>query len=192
MDEQRERILRAAAEVLAERGFDAGRLRDVATASGLSIGSLQHYFETRDALFREAFAWSIDDLIDRWRAAAVDAAGAWRRFELLVGALTSDPALVRRCATWTEFCASASRREELGEGVRRVHAEWRALISEIVEQGVRGGEFDPPLAADLAVGSLTALVDGCDMAVASGSGLTAERYAEVMLGTARVVLGVRA
>ncbi|MGW0994867.1 TetR/AcrR family transcriptional regulator [Streptomyces sp. NPDC002520] len=192
MDEQRERILRAAAEVLAERGFDAGRLRDVATASGLSIGSLQHYFETRDALFREAFAWSIDELIERWRAAAVDAPGAWRRFELLVGALTSDPGLVRRCATWTEFCASASRREELGEGVRRVHAAWRALVTEIVRQGLRSKEFDPPLAADLAVGSLVALVDGCEMAVASGSGLTAERYAEVMLGTARVVLGVRA
>ncbi|MEV5010661.1 TetR/AcrR family transcriptional regulator [Streptomyces sp. NPDC093064] len=192
MDEQRERILRAAAEVLAERGFDAGRLRDVATTSGVSIGALQHYFETRDTLFREAFAWSIDDLIERWRAAAADAISAWRRFELLVTALTTDPTLNRRCATWTEFCASASRREELREGVHRVHAEWQALIREIVHQGLRNKEFDPAVPADLAIGSLVALVDGCEMAVASGSGLSAERYAEMMLGTARVLLGVRA
>ncbi|MFB7737087.1 TetR/AcrR family transcriptional regulator [Streptomyces sp. NPDC056112] len=190
MDEQRERILRAAAEVLAERGFDAGRLRDVATTSGVSIGALQHYFETRDALFREAFAWSIDDLIERWRAAAADAASAWRRFELLVTALTTDPTLTRRCATWTEFCASASRREELREGVHRVHAEWQALVREIVHQGLQSKEFEPAVPADQAVGSLVALVDGCEMAVASGSGLTAERYAELMLGTARVLLGV--
>ncbi|WP_181139647.1 TetR/AcrR family transcriptional regulator [Streptomyces sp. Ru71] len=192
MDERKERILRAAAEVLAERGFDAGRLRDVAIASGVSIGALQHYFETRDTLFREAFAWSIDDLIERWRAAAADATSAWGRFELLVTALTTDPTLIRRCATWTEFCASASRREELREGVHRVHAEWQTLVGDIVRHGLRSGEFDPTVPAELAIGSLVALVDGCEMAVASGSGLTAERYAELMLGTARALLGVRA
>lgn len=191
MDEQRERILRAAADVLAERGFDAGRLRDVATASGVSIGALQHHFETRDALFREAFAWSADDLVARWRTAAAEANSAWRRFELLVTALTTDPTLGRRCATWTEFCAIASRREELREGVRRVQAEWRALIDDIVRQGLRSEEFQPAVPPDLATGSLLALVDGCEMAVASGSGLTAERYAELVLGTARVLLGVR-
>ncbi|MFI7006960.1 TetR/AcrR family transcriptional regulator [Streptomyces sp. NPDC050145] len=189
-DERRERILRAAAEVLAERGFDAGRLRDVAGVAGLSIGSLQHYFETRDALFREAFAWSIDELVARWRAASVDAPTAWRRFELLVQALTTDPGLTRRCATWTEFCASAARREELREGVRRVHDEWRGLISGIVRDGVRDGEFRPPVPEDTAIGSLVVLVDGLDMAVAAGTGLTAERYAELLVGTARAVLGV--
>ncbi|MCX4728694.1 TetR/AcrR family transcriptional regulator [Streptomyces sp. NPDC090052] len=192
MDAQRERILQAAAEVLAERGFDAGRLRDVATTAGLSIGSLQHYFETRDALFLEAFAWSIDDLIERWRRVAVEAGSAWRRFELLVQALTSDPDLTRRCATWTEFCASASRREELRDGVRRVHAEWQTLMSEIVHTGLRSEEFTPVLPVDLAIGSLVVMVDGCELAVASGGGLTAERYAELLLGTARAVLGVRA
>ncbi|MEV0494122.1 TetR/AcrR family transcriptional regulator [Streptomyces atratus] len=192
MDTQRERILQAAAEVLAERGFDAGRLRDVATTAGLSIGSLQHYFETRDALFREAFAWSIDNLIERWRTLAVEADSAWRRFELLVQALTSDPDLARRCATWTEFCASAARREELQDGVRRVQAEWQTLVSEIVHEGLRSNEFAPVLPVDLAIGSLVVMVDGCEMAVAAGAGLTAERYAELLLGTARAVLGVRA
>ncbi|WP_406072031.1 TetR/AcrR family transcriptional regulator [Streptomyces sp. NBC_01020] len=192
MDAQRERILQAAAEVLAERGFEAGRLRDVATTAGLSIGSLQHYFETRDALFLEAFAWSIDDLIERWRRVAVEAGSAWRRFELLIQALTSDPDLTRRCATWTEFCASASRREELRDGVRRVHAEWQTLMSEIVHTGLRSEEFTPVLPVDLAIGSLVVMVDGCELAVASGGGLTAERYAELLLGTARAVLGVRA
>jgi hypothetical protein len=36
-----------------------------------------------------------------------------------------------------------------------------------------------------------AAVDGCDMAVASGSGMGAEGYAAVILATARSVLGVR-
>ncbi|MGA5699181.1 TetR/AcrR family transcriptional regulator [Peterkaempfera bronchialis] len=190
-DAQRERILRAAARALAERGFDAARLRDVANSAQVSIGLLQHYFETRDLLFRHAFEWSIADLIDRWRSASVEEPEPWRRFQLLVDELTRDPDLSRRCATWTEFCASAYRHEELRDGVRRVHEEWRALVSEIVGEGVRSGRFAPVMPVETAVRVITVLVDGCDMAVAAGGGMEPPRYAELLLGTARAVLGVR-
>jgi AcrR family transcriptional regulator len=190
-DAQRERILRAGAEVLADRGFDGARLRDVARAAEVSIGMLQHYFENRDELFRQAFAWSIDDLIDRWNAAAASESGPWRRFELLVEALTRDPDLGRRCATWTEYCASAARHPELRDGVRRVEREWHTLFSSIVEQGVRTREFAPVLPTGTAVAALVALVDGCDMSVAGRGGKGPERYAEVMLTTGRALLGVR-
>lgn len=187
----REDILRAAAQVLAERGLDAARLRDVARTAGVSIGALQHHFDTRDELFREAFEWSIEELIARWRSSAAAEPHPWRRFELLVEALTGDPELFRRCATWTEFCASAARHPELREGVQAVHREWLDLLTGIVNDGVRQGEFAPALPADSAVAAVAVLVDGCDMAVASGSAMTPQRYAELLLGTARVVFGLR-
>lgn len=139
----REDVLRAAARVLAERGLDAARLRDVARAAGVSIGALQHHFDTRDDLFREAFEWSIEQLIARWRASAADEPDPWHRFELLVQALTGDPELERRCATWTEFCASAARHPGLRDGVRSVHEEWRTLLTGIVEDGVIQGTSCP-------------------------------------------------
>ncbi|WP_327668169.1 MULTISPECIES: TetR/AcrR family transcriptional regulator [unclassified Streptomyces] len=188
----REDVLRAAARVLAERGLDAARLRDVARAAGVSIGALQHHFETRDELFREAFEWSIEQLIARWRASAADEPDPWHRFELLVQALTGDPELERRCATWTEFCASAARHPGLRDGVRSVHEEWLTLLTGIVEDGVIQGDFVPVLPVDTAIASIAALVDGCDMAVAAGGGMTPERYADLLLGTARAMFGVRA
>ncbi|MGD6748590.1 TetR/AcrR family transcriptional regulator [Streptomyces sp. BH105] len=188
----REDVLRAAARVLAERGLDAARLRDVARAAGVSIGALQHHFDTRDDLFREAFEWSIEQLIARWRASAADEPDPWHRFELLVQALTGDPELERRCATWTEFCASAARHPGLRDGVRSVHEEWLTLLTGIVEDGVAQGDFVPTLPVDTAIASVAVLVDGCDMAVAAGGGMTPERYAEVLLGTARAMFGVRA
>ncbi|MFJ8950158.1 TetR/AcrR family transcriptional regulator [Streptomyces sp. NPDC102381] len=188
----REDVLRAAARVLAERGLDAARLRDVARAAGVSIGALQHHFETRDELFREAFEWSIEQLIARWRASAADEPDPWHRFELLVQALTGDPELERRCATWTEFCASAARHPGLRDGVRSVHEEWLTLLTGIVEDGVIQGGFVPVLPVDTAIASVAALVDGCDMAVAAGGGMTPERYADLLLGTARAMFGVRA
>ncbi|MHC5260137.1 TetR/AcrR family transcriptional regulator [Streptomyces sp. UC4497] len=187
----REDVLRAAARVLAERGLDAARLRDVARAAGVSIGALQHHFDTRDDLFREAFEWSIEQLIARWRASAADEPDPWHRFELLVQALTGDPELERRCATWTEFCASAARHPGLRDGVRSVHEEWLTLLTGIVEDGVIQGDFVPVLPVDTAIASVAVLVDGCDMAVAAGGGMTPERYAELLLGTARTMFGVR-
>ncbi|RVU28845.1 TetR family transcriptional regulator [Streptomyces antnestii] len=190
-EDQRERILRSAALVMAERGFDAARMRDVARGAGVSIGLLQHYFDTRDLLFRAAFDWSIDDLIARWRKGSSAEPDAWRRFGLLVRELADDPDLRRRCATWIEFCASAARRPELRDGVRRAHEDWRELVLGIVESGVAAGTFTPAVPADVAVRSVLAAVDGCDLAVASGSGMGAEDYAAVILATARSVLGVR-
>ncbi|MEB8339029.1 TetR/AcrR family transcriptional regulator [Streptomyces endophyticus] len=187
----REDVLRAAARVLAERGLDAARLRDVARAAGVSIGALQHHFDTRDELFREAFEWSIEQLIARWRASAADEPDPWHRFELLVQALTGDPELERRCATWTEFCASAARHPGLRDGVRSVHEEWLALLTGIVEDGVAQGYFVPVLPVDTVIASVAALVDGCDMAVAAGGGMTPQRYADLLLGTARALFGVR-
>ncbi len=190
-DARRQHILRAAARMSAQRGLDGVRLRDVANAAGVSIGSIQHHFETRELLLREAFEWALTDLVGRRRSASAGESGPWRRFELLVRELSGDPDLLRRCATWTEFCAGASRHPRLREGVRRVHDEWHSLVADIVEAGVRCGEFTPAVPAATAVGALTALVDGCDMAVAAGGGMTPDRYADLVLGTARALLGVR-
>ena len=68
-EEQRERILRAASRVLAEHGFDGVRLRGIAKAAGVSIGMLQHYFETREHLLKQAAVWGSDDILRRLSAA---------------------------------------------------------------------------------------------------------------------------
>jgi hypothetical protein len=73
-----------------------------------------------------------------------------------------------------------------------VHQEWQTLVSGIVQEGVASGEFAPPIPVGQAVGALAVLVDGCEMGVAAGSGMTAERYADLLLDTARAVLGVTA
>lgn len=190
---QRERILRSAAKALADSGFEGARLRDVAADVGVSIGLLQHYFETRDLLFHAAFAWSIDELISRWECAAVGESDPWRRMELLVTQLTTDEDLLRRCTTWIEFCASASRHEELQDGVARVYESWRLLVQDVVARGVQDGTFRPALDQATAVDLICTLVDGCDLAVASRSQrLTPGRYRDLVLDTAALALGVNA
>lgn len=49
-------ILEALLEVVAEHGLQKATVREVATAAGVSIGTVQHYFPTKDEMVSAAFA----------------------------------------------------------------------------------------------------------------------------------------
>lgn len=79
----RERILRAAVEIVARDGEAALRLADVAAAAGVALSLTTHYFRTRDQLVAEALAARFTGLVrdDLAQVAAAvgadDAAGFW-------------------------------------------------------------------------------------------------------------------
>jgi AcrR family transcriptional regulator len=189
--EQRERILRAASHVLAEHGYDGVRLRDIARAAGVSIGLLQHYFESRDALLKQAAVWGSDELLRRWGALAGGEGDAWKRFTGLIEERTGGPELRRECVTWTEFCASASRHPDLRPAVRSVYEGWRQLVTAVVEDGTHSGLFHPVLPPADVVDLLLITLDGCEMAIAAHVGvLDPERFAHLMISLARLTLGL--
>lgn len=49
-DQRRRAIAEAVFAVIGDRGFGAVGLRDVASAAGVSMGSVQHYFATKDEM----------------------------------------------------------------------------------------------------------------------------------------------
>lgn len=64
-DEKRERILRTATQLFAERGFNRTDMEEIAKRSGVAKGSLYNYFRSKDALFLHVCR----DAIDRSRKA---------------------------------------------------------------------------------------------------------------------------
>lgn len=61
--DRRERILIAAREEFAERGFAAARMEDVARRVGISRAALYLAFESKEAMFRELVSEVITDLM---------------------------------------------------------------------------------------------------------------------------------
>ena len=59
-DQRREQMLRAALEVIQERGFPETRIADVAERAGTSPALVIYYFKTRDQLLTEAIRYSED------------------------------------------------------------------------------------------------------------------------------------
>lgn len=53
---RRAAVLDALLRTVAERGLDHASVREVAAAAGVSIGTVQHYFPTKDEMLADAFA----------------------------------------------------------------------------------------------------------------------------------------
>ncbi len=51
-DQRREQIIRALWRVIAHHGIDRASLRTVAAEAGVSVGRIQHYFDSKQALVR--------------------------------------------------------------------------------------------------------------------------------------------
>ena len=72
----RERILAAALEVFAERGFDGARTREIADRAGANLGLLAYYFEGKEPLWREAVSRAFEELQQELGSLAAPRAGA--------------------------------------------------------------------------------------------------------------------
>jgi AcrR family transcriptional regulator len=58
----RERILAAALEVFAERGFDGARTRDIAQRAGANLGLIKYYFNDKERLWKAAVTRAFAEL----------------------------------------------------------------------------------------------------------------------------------
>jgi AcrR family transcriptional regulator len=191
--DKRLHILRSAIRALAGRGYEGIRLRDIARSADVSVGVLQHYFETREQLLSEAFEQASLDLLSRWETAAQLDLDPWQTIVALVDELALDPKVREHCIVWTEFCASATRHTNLYAPLTRIYASWRQLFATAITEGIQEGLFRPApgLTVDDILDLLLTHIDGCEMAIAAGVGIVdGTRMRELVLRTAALLLGV--
>ncbi|HQR79626.1 MAG TPA: TetR/AcrR family transcriptional regulator, partial [Actinomycetota bacterium] len=167
--QRREQILAATREVVAEKGFKAMRVADVARKAGTSSGTIHNYFETKRDLMRAAFEWNFHD--SQARRIPLVEAGQDPRDRLravLHSYLPSDEVVVQSWHMWIEFWSEALHDVELQELNERVYGEWRRTLAAIIRDGQDRGCFvagDPVVLAHGLVG----MVEGLALQVRLGS-----------------------
>ncbi|HQR80608.1 MAG TPA: TetR/AcrR family transcriptional regulator [Actinomycetota bacterium] len=178
--QRREQILAATREVVAEKGFKAMRVADVARKAGTSTGTIHNYFETKRDLMRAAFEWNWHT--SQARRIHLAQAGQDPRDRLraiLHSYLPDDEAVVQSWHMWIEFWSEALHDPSLQELNERVYGEWRRTLTAIIHDGQERGVFvagDPVVLADGLVG----MVDGLALQVLLGSqNMTVAGMAEV-------------
>lgn len=152
----RERILREAAALFANRGFHGTSTRDIAAAVGIRQPSLFHHFESKHAILAHLLERDLVPAIERIRChRSTEASPAVRLYAYLtddVRAIAQSPYDARGMYNDAVLLGESalSRQREL----RRVlHEETRALVAE----GVGGGELreiDPRFAQQVITGML--------------------------------------
>ncbi len=169
-DDRREQMLRAAIEVIAERGYPDTRISDIGRRVGASSALVIYYFGTKDRLLTDALRYS-EDLFY---------AEAARRLDEIDSAQDKIEALVRMsCASdgqdslssswllWPDLWAQAVRHPEVSKHREELDQRWRDKVAEIVREGVSSGEF-AAVDVDEFTLLLTALLDGLAVQVALG------------------------
>jgi AcrR family transcriptional regulator len=124
----REAILAAAREVFADRGFDKGSIRAIATGAGVDPALVHHYFGTKDKLFLASMKAPIDPsvLIPQALAGPRDEAG--ERLIRLVLSVWDSPAgaaavAMLRSAMSNDWTARLMREFVVTQVLRRAVAE---------------------------------------------------------------------
>ena len=167
-DQRREQMLRAALEVIAERGYPETRITDVAARAGTSAALVIYYFKTRDQLLTEAIRFSEDAWYAAGTARMAKISTAAGRLEEIV-AMTClpdpDPDVAGSWLLWLDLWAQSARNPGVGAVRQKFDERWRETIRDVVREGQEGGEFGPLDAEDFAV-TLSALLDGLAVPIA--------------------------
>jgi AcrR family transcriptional regulator len=183
-DDRREQMLRAAIDVIAERGFPETRISDIGRRVGASSALVIYYFGTKDKLLTDALRYS-EDLFYAEAARRLDAIdGARDKIEALVRMScsgTSMDGLPGSWQLWPDLWAQAVRHPEVSKDREELDQRWRDKVAEIVRAGVDSGDFAPIDVDDFTL-VLTGLLDGLAVQVALGDPtVSPERATQVVM-----------
>jgi AcrR family transcriptional regulator len=138
-------MLRAAAELIGERGFSETRIADVARRAGASPALVIYYFGTKDSLLTEALRWSERSFYAATEEMLQSTEKLRDRLEILVEwTLVSDKQqdLTGDWGLWFDLWAQAFRHPEVKKDRAELDAQWRDLIARVVQEGVDTGEIE--------------------------------------------------
>jgi AcrR family transcriptional regulator len=168
-DQRREQMLRAAVEVMVERGYSESRIADVAERAGTSPALVIYYFKTKDQLLTEAIRFAEDLWYEDGTERMAEIPTAAARLEEIVAmsCLPEEDETPDSWVLWLDLWAQALRHPEVGSVRQKFDERWRQLIYSLVVQGQEAGEFGPVDPADFAL-LLSALMDGLAIQIALG------------------------
>jgi AcrR family transcriptional regulator len=148
-DQLRRRLLEAAAEVFAERGYEGARVQQIAERAELTTGAIYNRFSGKSELLLEAAELHSDDLLGLLLASGL-------RSTDVLGAAAANLVAAKPTLGQTlthEMLLSARREPDLAAKIRPQMAQ---AVSELAAR-VKADQADGLIDADIDVRSLTTL-----------------------------------
>jgi AcrR family transcriptional regulator len=159
---KRQELIRVAATIFKERGYEGATLNEIAERFGTDRASLYYYVAGKEELFQEAVRGVLDDNVDEaTRIAGLDLS-ARERMRMIVSQLVASyeanyphmyvyiqedmRKVVHEESPWARQMARQTRRFE-------------RIVHELVKEGIERGEFRDDLSPELAANALFGMVN---------------------------------
>jgi AcrR family transcriptional regulator len=167
-------MLRAAAELICERGFGETHIADVAKRAGVSSALVIYYFGTRDRLLVDALRYSDESFYETAEKMLAEVTSVHERLSLLIkwtcvpdGYVDTDDFPVGYEIPgdqnlWFDLWAQAFRHSEVKAGRVEQDARWRKMIVD----AVKSDELDVAVDVRMFALAFAALLDGLSIQVA--------------------------
>lgn len=147
-------ILESALEVIEAEGFEGMSLRSVARKAGVTIGNLQHYYPSHEALLQAATRYILYHYFEEYdRLAELHAGNVERQFEETVRFLIEDCKSRRTNAVFFSLWALSQRNEFVSQLMDLMYTDHRRSLERqlaIINPGI-AAERLPKIAALIAV-----------------------------------------
>jgi AcrR family transcriptional regulator len=171
--EVRQRLLTAAATLIADVGWSAVSTRMIAERAGVAPGVVHYHFASVQALLAEAALSVMRGSVDDLGTVLDEALTPLQIMELMLGALDQYSGQDTRSILFVEAFLAATRDEELRGSLAQIVEEFRQLLAERL---ARAGLEAPDATAVV----LAAAVDGLVLRRALNPGLTASSVMPVV------------
>src|SRR5215470_5812521 len=161
-------MLRAAAELICERGFGDTRIADVARRAGVSSALVIYYFGTRDRLLVDALRYSEESFYEAAEKMLAEVPSLRERLSLLIQwtcVPEGSDELPGAWGLWFDLWAQAFRHDEIKAGRAELDARWRKMIVDAIKSADES-EFDNKVDARMFALEFAALLDGLSIQVA--------------------------
>jgi AcrR family transcriptional regulator len=157
-------MLRAAAELICERGFGDTRIADVAKRAGVSSALVIYYFGTRDRLLVDALRYSEESFYEAAEQMLAEVPSLRERLSLLIQ-WTCVPEgageIPGAWGLWFDVWAQAFRHDEIKAGRAELDGRWRKMIVDALDSSDLSAKEKRMFALEFA-----ALLDGLSIQVA--------------------------
>ncbi|MGB2891182.1 MAG: TetR/AcrR family transcriptional regulator [Candidatus Acidiferrales bacterium] len=160
-DRKRE-LVRIAYKLIAGKGCEGFRIRQVAAAAGIDNGTLHYHFPRKQDLIRGVVDYLLEELgtsrLKPNKGQTLTGLDQLRReFEDLRARLGEVP---EQFTVMTELLVHAQRHRDVARVLRRFQASWSNHVLDILKSGIRDGTFRDDLDADATTRALMAQFSG--------------------------------
>ena len=155
-DVRRKELLEAAFGLIAEKGLEGLRTRDIADRVGINIATLHYYFESKDDLVMAVLGYVREKFAEQARAAATEkTAEETLKIMFTPGRHARVEARAEVAAVIDELGLRARRDEKVRAVFVEMYQEWNRHIAELLRRGIEEGSVRPDIDPKSAAAVLT-------------------------------------